>query len=421
MPALEFTEARGLILASVAPLGVERVPLLEAAGRVIAEDVAAPWDIPGNDNSAMDGYAVRSVDCAAPTTLAVAGYRPAGGSGVPRVEAGGAVRIMTGAAIPPGCDAVVPLEDAEDLGGNVGIRAPVVPGAHIRRRGEDVPAGRTIILAGTSLRPPGIGMLASFGKAFVPVYRKPRVAVLATGDELIELGETPTMAMDGGRGPAQDGRERPPERIINSNSFSLAAALSEAGAIPEILGIARDDRESLRDKIAAGLSSDALVTSAGVSAGDRDLVRNVLAELSVRQVFWKIRMRPGSPTAFGVRDGRPVFSLPGNPVSTLVTFEELVRPALLRMSGHREPVKPFVKASLARPVRKKPGRVQFLRVRVSVKEGRYEAVPAGDQSTGILSTLLLSDGLAFLPEDRTGFEAGEEVDVHLLYPRHALP
>ncbi len=404
MAALEFMEARGLILASVAPLGVERAPLLESAGRVIAEDVAAPWDMPRIDNSAMDGYAVRAADCAAPTTLSVTGYHPAGGLAVPRVEAGGAVRIMTGAAIPPGCDAVVPLEETEDLGGRVRIRVPVDPGAHVRRRGEDVPAGRTVILAGTSLRPPEIGMLASFGKAFVPVYRRPRVAVLSTGDELVELGETPT-----------------PENIVNSNSLSLAAALSEAGAIPEILGIARDDRESLREKIAAGLAADALITSAGVSAGDRDLVRDVLAELSVRQIFWKIRMRPGSPTAFGVKDGRPVFSLPGNPVSTLVTFEELVRPALLKMMGRPEPVKPFVKASLARSVRKKPGRVQFLRVKVAVKEGRYEADPAGDQNTGILATLLLSDGLAFLPEDRTGFEAGEKVDVHLLYPRHALP
>ncbi len=404
MAAIEFTEARGLILANVAPLGVERVPLPESAGRVIAEDVAAPWDMPRIDNSAMDGYAVRAADCAVPTTLSVTGYHPAGGPALPRVEAGGAVRIMTGAAIPPGCDAVVPLEDTEDSGGRVRIRIPVDSGAHVRRRGGDVPAGRTVILAGTPLRPPEIGMLASFGKAFVPVYRRPRVAVLSTGDELVELGETPT-----------------PERIVNSNSLSLAAALSEAGAVPEILGIARDDRESLREKIAAGLAADALITSAGVSAGDRDLVRDVLADLSVRQVFWKIRMRPGSPTAFGVKDGRPVFSLPGNPVSTLVTFEELVRPALLKMMGRAEPVKPFVKASLARAVRKKPGRVQFLRVRVAVKEGRYEADPAGDQNTGILATLLSSDGLAFLPENRTGFDAGEEVDVHLLYPRQTFP
>lgn len=404
MSALEFAEARDLILASVAPLGVERVPLPASAGRVIAEDAAAPWDLPRFDNSAMDGYAVRSADCAAPTTLAVAGCNPAGGPALPRVEPGFAVRIMTGAPVPPGCDAVVPFEDTADLGGSVLIRVPVEPGAHVRRKGEDVPAGRTVVLAGTALRPPEIGMLASFGMAFVAVFRRPRVAILSTGDELIELGETPT-----------------PEKIVNSNSLSLAAAVSEAGAVPEILGIARDTRESLREKIAGGLAADALITSAGVSAGDRDLVRDVLADLSVRELFWRIRMRPGSPTAFGVKDGRPVFSLPGNPVSTLVTFEELVRPALLKMMGHAEPVKRFLKASLSRPVRKKPGRVQFLRVKVTVKEGRYTAEPAGDQSTGILATLLASDGLAYLPADRTGFEAGAEVEVHLLYPRQSLP
>ncbi|MGE5664197.1 MAG: gephyrin-like molybdotransferase Glp [Deltaproteobacteria bacterium] len=401
---IEFTEARDRILASVAPLGIERVLLLDAAGRTIAEDVVAPRDMPPLDNSAMDGYAVRAADCAAPTTLVVAGYHPAGGPALPRVETGHAVRIMTGAAIPAGCDAVVPLEDTDDLDGRVRIRVAVAPGAHIRRRGEDVPAGRTVVCAGTALRPPEVGMLASFGKAFVPVYRRPRVAVLATGDELVELGDPLA-----------------PDSIVNSNSLSLAAALAETGAVPEILGIARDDRESLRGKIAAGLAADALITSAGVSAGDRDLVRDVLAELSVRQLFWKIRMRPGSPTAFGLKDGKPVFSLPGNPVSTLVTFEELVRPALLKMMGRRVPVKPFVKAVLTSPVKKKAGRVQFLRVQVEARNGEYAATPAGDQSTGILTTLLRSDGLAFLPADATVFRAGEEVDVHLLYLRHALP
>lgn len=403
-PPIAFARARSLIIDSVSPLGVERVMLLEAAGRVIAEDVVAPGDVPRFDNSAMDGYAVRAADCSAPTTLSVSGHCPAGQPGVAHVAAGLAVRIMTGAALPAGCDAVVPFEDADDLGGRVRIRAPVAPGAHVRRRGEDVADGQTVVAAGTALRPPEIGMLASFGKAFVPVYRRPRVAVLATGDELVELGDP----------PAADG-------IVNSNSLSLAAALAEAGAVPEILGVARDNRESLREKIAAGLAADALITSAGVSAGDRDLVRDVLAEMSVRQLFWKIRMRPGSPTAFGLKDGKPVFSLPGNPVSTLVTFEELVRPALLKMLGHREPVKPLVKAALASPVKKKPGRVQFLRVRVEATEKGYAAAPAGDQSTGILTTLMRSDGLAFLPEDATGFQAGDEVDVRLLYLRHALP
>jgi molybdopterin molybdotransferase len=395
---LTYEEARRRILDRVSPLGVERIPLDAAAGRSLAGEVRAPVDHPPWDNSAMDGYAVRSSDCPGEAVLAIAGYQTAGGPGASAVHKGAAVRIMTGSPIPGGCDAVVPFEEAEERDGSVRIPAPVRPRQHIRFRGEDIRAGAQVIPEGTALRPPQISLLASFGRAMVPVYRKPRVAVLSTGDELVELGEPP------GHG-----------KIVNSNSHALAAAIAEAGGDPLLLGIARDEREDLRAKLSAGLAADVLVTSAGVSAGDRDLVRDVLSELGVENIFWKVLIKPGGPTAFGLAGAIPVFSLPGNPVSSLITFEVFVRPALRKMAGSPHPVKPPVKAALAEPVTKKPGKTQFLRVMIESGEEGYLARTAGDQNTGILRTLVLADGIAILPSERTTFTAGEKVDVLLLY------
>jgi len=395
MPTFEV--ARSMILASVSPLGVERVDLLSALGRVVAEDVAAPWDMPFYDNSAMDGFAIRAADCRAGGSLRVTGYIPAGGTATPAIEPGCAVRIMTGAPVPPGCDSVVPVEETEERDDAVLLKENVVPRQHIRFRGEDVRCGDRVVSAGTIIHPPEISMLASFGKATVPVYRRARVAVLSTGDELIELGEQPANG-----------------KIVNSNALSLAAAVREIGAEPLILGIARDSRESHREKMVEGLKADALITSAGVSAGDRDLVRDCLAGLDVRQLFWKVDIKPGGPTAFGMKEGKPVFSLPGNPVSTMITFEELVRPGILKMMGHRGVIKPYVRATLRGEVRKKPGKVHFLRVKIEVENGKYWATTAGDQNTGILGTMLRANGIAVLPKDKTVFSPGEEVEVHLL-------
>ena len=393
-----FEDARRIILDSVVPLGVERVELLESLGRVLAEDVAAPWNMPFCDNSAMDGYAVRTADCSAiPAVLKIIGYIPAGGDMTGPVMPGCAIRIMTGAPIPAGCDAVVPVEETDGGKDTVTITAPVSHRQHIRFAGEDVRSGETIIPAGSLIRPQEISMLASFAKVFVPVYRRAKVAILSTGDELIELGE-----------PLAEGK------IINSNALSLAAAVKEIGAIPLILGIARDNHESHREKMSEGLKADALITSAGVSAGDRDLVREVLAELGMQQVFWRVDIKPGGPTAFGLHQGKPVFSLPGNPVSTMVTFEEFARPALLKMMGHKRVIKPFIKAVLLNDAHKKPGKINFLRVRLTSESGRYLAYSSGDQNTGILKTMLMADAMAVLPAERTEFSAGEEVDVHIL-------
>jgi molybdopterin molybdotransferase len=392
-----FDDARCLILTSVAPLGIERVGLLDSLGRALAEDIAAPWNMPFCNNSAMDGYAVRAADCVEPVRLKITGYLPAGSVPSDALESGCAIKIMTGAPVPSGCDAVVPVEETEETDGYVHIKEPVCIRQHIRFTGEDVRCGEAILGFGTRIRPPHISLLASFGRAFVPVYRRARVAILSTGDELIEVGE-----------PIAVGK------IVNSNELSLAASVKEVGAIPIMLGIARDDPASLREKLVEALDADVVITSAGVSAGDRDFVRDVLHELQVRQLFWRVDMKPGGPTAFGLKDGKPVFSLPGNPVSTMITFEELVKPALLKMMGHRSLVGPLVTAILRDPVKKKPGKIHFLRVRLQPLDGKYLAYSSGDQNTGMLKTMLMADGIAILPAERTSFAPGEELRVHLL-------
>jgi molybdopterin molybdotransferase len=394
---ISFEEARQQILDATSPLGPERVQLLDAAGRALADDFHAPWDLPRYDNSAMDGYAVRAADAATQAELVITGYNPAGETVLPPVAPGCAVKIMTGAAIPPGCELVVPIEETVEQDGRVRLLTALRVREHIRFRGEDVTSGARVLPAGTLLRPPEINLLASFGQALVTVYRRPRVAILSTGDELVELGA-----------PLVEGQ------IINSNALSLAVAVREAGGEPLLLGIARDTLESHRVKLAEGLNADVLITSAGVSAGDRDLVREVLAELGVTQKFWKIDIKPGRPTAFGVKGKTLVFSLPGNPVSTMVTFEMFVSPALRKLQGIRPALRPFAKAQLLEPVRKRPVRVQFLRVQVRMEEGRLIASSAGDQNTGILSTMVRANGIAVLPAERDRFEAGDEVDVLLL-------
>jgi molybdopterin molybdotransferase len=396
--AESFESARALILKKVSVLPSESVPLLGLVGRVLAEDICAPWDMPRWDNSAMDGFAVRAEDCQSGQPLLIDGYIPAGGvaDGI-IVSVGQAVRIMTGAPTPTGCDTIIPIEETGEIEGQLIIKSQVKLGDHLRVRGEDVSQGERVITAGSILRPAGINMLAAFGYETVAVVSRPRVAILSTGDELVEPGET--------IGPGQ---------IVNSNAYSLAAAVLEVGGEPIMLGIARDNCDSLKAKIVEGLNADLLITSAGVSMGDRDLVCEMLAEAGVERQFWKVDIKPGRPTAFGLKNGKPVFSLPGNPVSTMVTFEEFVRPALLKMMGHARVIKPFVRAVLQEALNKKPGRVQFLRVRVVDNGDGLIASSSGDQNTGILRTMLRANGIAHLPADLEQVEAGEEVDIHLI-------
>jgi molybdopterin molybdotransferase len=396
--AESFERARALILEKVATLPQESLSILEVVGRVIAEEVRAPWDMPRWNNSAMDGFAVRAEDCDPRKPLLIDGYIPAGATaeGI-SVNPGKAVRIMTGAPTPSGCDTVVPVEDTEETDDQVLIKGRVRVGAHIRVRGEDVQKDEVVIAAGSILRPAEINMLASFGFKNVEVFSQPKVAILSTGDELVEPGEP--------LGPGQ---------IVNSNAYSLAAAVKEVGGIPVLLGIARDNRESLAEKLNAGLQADMMITTAGVSMGDRDLVCEVLQQVGVERLFHKIDIKPGRPTAFGLKNGVPVFSLPGNPVSSMLTFEELVRPAMLKMLGNQRHIKPYIKAILKETIEKKTGRVQFLRVLVVDNGNGLVASSSGDQNTGILRTMLRANGIALLPAERERIEAGELVDVHMI-------
>lgn len=399
-----FYQARQQILDAVHPLPVENVSLLNATGRAMAEAVVATQQLPAFDNSAMDGYAVRAADCRPGAVLPIKGYLPAGCHDIFRVEPRTTTKIMTGAPIPPGADSVVPFEETEELPGQIRLLGTVKKGAHIRWQGEDIHPGDQVIAAGTVLRPAEISLLASFGMSAVRLHRQVRVAILATGDELQEIDEVRSAA-----------------NVVNSNSWALAAAVQEIGAVPLMLGIARDNRQSLREKLLEGLQADALVTSAGVSAGDCDLVREVLEELGVKQQFWKINIKPGKPTAFGMKENVAVFSLPGNPVSTMITFEEFVRPALLKMMGHQTVFKPLFKAKLQKPVRKNVGRLQLMRVSISLNDDGVMLVDSpGDQNTGILRTMINAQGIAYLEEERDFYEAGDQVEVHLLGSATAL-
>jgi molybdopterin molybdotransferase len=395
-----FEDARRMILGSVVPLGPETVSLAAAAGRVLAEDVAAPWDLPQWDNSAMDGYAVRSADLAddgAPEGLAVTGYLPAGVAATVALGPGTAIRIMTGAPLPPGADAIVPIEDADERDGRVvAVRRPV-PGDHVRRRAGDVRAGDVVMRAGIVLGPSEVSLLASLSLDVVAVGRRPRVAILSTGDELLAVG-----------------RPLEPGRIYDSNGPGLAAAVRRAGAEPVVLPVAPDEREPLRAGLEDGLREDALITTAGVSVGDRDLVRECLRGLGVREVFARIDIQPGRPTTFGVSGSHPVFALPGNPVAALLTFELLARPALRRMLGHARPVEAPWSVVLAEAMTPRADRVTLLRVGLARSGTALVARSAGRQATGFLRTMVDADAIAIIPAGDTPLAAGTIVDAYLL-------
>jgi molybdopterin molybdotransferase len=394
---LGFAEAQKVILDTVRRLDGEMVQLLEAAGRVLDQDVIAPWNLPRFSNSAMDGYAVRYEDCKNGEKLRITGFLPAGAQATTAVEAGTAIRIMTGAPIPQGCDCVVPFEDAEETDGEVRATGAVKAGKHIRSEGEDVREGEAVLTAGRLLRPAEISLMASCGCTQVRVMRRPRVAIVSTGDELVPLGETPGVA-----------------QIVNSNAYSLAAAVQAAGAEAVMLGIARDTKESHLEKLVAALKYDVVITSAGISVGDRDMVKSTLQELGVRLAFERVRVKPGKVMAFGAVGEKLVFGLPGNPVSSMLTFEEFVAPALRKMMGREEPVDRLFTAELAQEVIKTRDVTLLLRVKLERVDGRWIARSAGVQETGLVRTLAEANGVALLPEGFATVAAGTPVQVHWL-------
>jgi molybdopterin molybdotransferase len=400
---LSVEEAQEQVLSAFQTLETERVPILDTTGRVLAEDVRADVDIPPHPNSSMDGYAVRAADTAAaaqdsPASFRVIGDLPAGCVPEQEVRAGTAIRIMTGAPIPPGADAVVKVEDTEAEDGLVDIFAAVEPGNYVRPAGEDVRHGALVLRRGSRLRAQEIGMLAALGNAQVPVTRKPRVAILATGDELVPIEES-----------------LPPGKIRNTNSYSNAAQVIKHGGEPILLGIARDTVADLTGRIEAGLRQDVdlFLTSGGVSVGDFDLVKDVLATEG-QMDFWRVRMKPGKPLAFGHIRRAPILGLPGNPVSVMVSFEMFARPALLKMQGIGDWQRPTVEATLMDQIAHKDDRRHFVRVRLAWEEGEYHAYLTGAQGSGILNSMVKANALAIIPEDWDRAPSGARVRVMML-------
>lgn len=409
---LSVEEAQERILRAFRPLETERVDLFQALDRVLAEDIQADMNIPPLDNTAMDGYAVRAADTAAasvdhPVLLKVIYDLAAGYVTDLRVEPGTAIRIMTGAPIPDGADAVVPFEEtSEGQGGSHGsesrgqvqVLKAARKGANIRPAGEDVHLGETVLRKGSVVRPAEVGLLASVGRPSVLVHRRPRVAILATGDELVGVDQVP--------GPGQ---------IRNSNNYTVAAAVLRYGGIPLMLGIARDNIPDLTAKIQAGLQQqpDLFITSGGVSTGDFDVVKNVLAAEGEID-FWRVRMKPGKPLAFGSLHGVPHLGLPGNPVSSLVSFELFARPALLLMQGKTRLDKPTVEATLLDGVRHKDDRRHYMRVIVEKRGSEYVARLTGEQGSGILTSVTKANGLAIAPEEMSSVAPGTRLQVMLL-------
>ncbi|MBX3029285.1 MAG: molybdopterin molybdotransferase MoeA [Chloroflexi bacterium] len=415
LPPLRLEEARARMLAGVGALAAETVPLLDALERVLAEDVHARDTLPPWDDSAMDGYAVRAADTSAaqrdrPVVLRVVGEVAAGHTAAGSVEPGTAQRILTGAMLPPGADAVVRVEDTDAPAGTaalperVAIHVPVGVGASIRVAGSDVRAGDLVAAAGTRLTAHRIGAMAAAGRAQVAVHRRPRVAVLATGDELVPPG-TP---LDGGR-------------ITDSSSSGVAAQVMDAGGVPVALGIAADDRGSIRDRLRAGIeTADIVVVCGGVSLGAHDEVRPALDEVG-RVDLWRVAIQPGKPLAFGratSTDGRTVllFGLPGNPVSSFVTFELFVRPVLHRMAGRSGAGgRTIIRARLTDPVSTDGARRAFQRVTLERgTDGGTQARLSGGQGSHVLSALLAANGLAIVPEGIAELPAGAEVEVMVL-------
>jgi len=413
---ISVEEALEKVLSYVDVLEAESAPILESQGQVLAEDIVSKIDIPPLDNAAMDGYAVRADDTRgasgqSPRFLRVIDTVIAGAISRREVTQGTAVRIMTGAPVPAGADSVIRFEDTDEAGRQssnsheIGILCEVRSGLNIRCAGEDIARGATVLGKGTVIRPAEVGVLASLGMSTVKVIRRPVVAVLATGNELVDISQP-----------------LPAGKIYNSNTYSVAALVRRYGGIPKILGIALDSEKSLVTKLRQGLDADMLITSGGVSVGDYDMVKDVLAsegEIS----FWTVRMKPGKPLAFGAfrgvaKDGSPRLiphlGLPGNPVSSMLTFELFARPAMLKMMGKKNLAKPVIDAVLEEPVVNTDGRRMYIRAIVSKRGNKHYARLTGPQGSGILTSMSLANGLVVISENTARAKAGEIVKVIML-------
>ncbi len=407
MKHLSVTKAQECVLESVAMLGAESVKLGQSLGRVLAVDIRANRDIPPYDVSAMDGYAVRSADLLnVPATLAIIEDIKAGDMPARTVQPGQCARIMTGAPVPEGADAVIRIEDTQALSdSSVQINRSARSGHDVRSRGESMSNGEVVLTAGTEITPGVVGVLATVKCAQVQVVRHPRVAILSTGNELEDIDD-----------PVD------PDKIPDSNSYALMAQVQALGIEPALLGIARDDPAELAEYLQRGLKFDVFLVSGGTSVGVHDYVRPAIESLGVRMKFWRVAMKPGHPVAFGVSqrnsDDAPketfVFGLPGNPVSSMVCFEEFVAPALRRMMGYMRIHRRTIAARLTHGVKHQAGRTEFTRVTLAKEGGGYAATSTGAQGSGMLLSMARADGLMVVSADSTGLAAGEQVVVQLL-------
>ncbi len=400
-------EGRSIIIGSITPVSIETSTLDNCLGRVLAADISAPRDLPPFDNSSMDGFAVRTADLKsalpnAPVQLKLAGELPAGTWSTETLRPGFAIRVMTGAPIPEGADAVAEQELTAAENGSVRVLSTIAPGRNIRKKGESLLAGALALRKGVRLSPASVGSLAAMGIKQVSVYRRPVAALLCTGNEVVGLDRTP--------GPGQ---------IWNSNSFALRGAIENRGVSVVDMGIVADEKEQLAARLREALTYDSVITSGGVSVGKYDLVLDVLRSLGVEIKFWKLNIKPGMPMAFGVAsaEGRtiPVFALPGNPVSTLVTFDQFVRPGLEKLSGVGSPEPRLrIKAVLEDPVHKKDGKRHFIRGIARNAADGIVVTTTGTQSSGVLMSLVKANCLIILPEESGSLNKGDVVEIELL-------
>jgi molybdopterin molybdotransferase len=395
-------QALQIVLENVAPLGAERMSILDALGRTLAENISSSRDIPGFDNSAMDGYAVRAADlakasAASPVKLTIVETVGAGQMPTRRVGAGDAVRTMTGAPMADGADAIIPVEQTRGTGDVVEFLASAEKSAFIRPRGEDLRLGELVMSAGKTLTPADLGTLASVNRSMVEVIRRPRVAIVATGDELVDVDQAPVGA-----------------QVVNSSAYALAGAVREVGAEGVILKVARDQAREIRERLAEAMTFDAVLSTGGVSVGQFDHVKGALDALGMRQLFHGVAQKPGRPLKFGTVGYRPIFGLPGNPVSTLVCFYLYARPALLKMSGRRRVGLARVEARCAVDIKTSKDLTEFVRVKLERAGDGWLAAPTGSQGSGILSSLSRADGLLIGPSTETILKAGAQATVLLL-------
>lgn len=401
---LSVEEAQQAVLAAVDLLGTEQVAFTEALGRVLRQDVVASYDVPQGDNTAMDGYAVRADDIAsAPVSLRVIEDVPAGTVATKRLEPGTAIRIMTGALMPEGADTVAQVEITDGGSEVVRVLQPLKKGTNVRRRGEDMRAGDVVLASGTPLGAAEIGVLASVQKSVVRVARRPVVAILSTGDEIVDVDQ-----------PRSAGK------VVNSNSYSLAALTREAGAIPRLIGIVPDTREATIAAIESALESDFMISSGGVSVGAYDFVKDALDALGAETKFWQVAMKPGKPIVLSrLRDGL-YFGLPGNPVSCMVSFLLFVGPALRKAMGQSKNLfPPIVGVRMMGPLKSRGDRRFYLRVRVVARDGELAGYPMPAQGSGVSTSMVQANGLAILDAGVTAAGAGSIVPTLLFAAPHS--